>query len=184
MSDRYKGIYRGKTFRLKNWDYGSVGIYFVTICTQNKEHYFGKIDNGEMQFSAIGHIVKDNWIEIQEQFPFVQLDEFVVMPNHIHGILIVEKSINKTSSIDSHHLDSIDKTGGITGNKNPMLHNNISRIIRWYKGKCTFEIRKIDPLFKWQSLFHDHIVRDEYSLKTIRKYIQENPSNWETDELI
>lgn len=60
MSDRYKGIYRGQTFRLKNWDYSSIGIYFVTICSHNKEHYFGKIDNGEMQFSAIGQIVKNN----------------------------------------------------------------------------------------------------------------------------
>jgi putative transposase len=184
MSNRYKGIYRGQTFRLKNWDYGSAGIYFVTICTQNKEHYFGTIENGEMRLSAIGQIVKSNWMEILEQFSIVQLDEFVVMPNHIHGILIVEKSMNLTNSIHANKLESIDNSGGITGNKNPMFYNNISRIIRWYKGKCTFEIRKIDPLFKWQALFHDHIVRNEYSLKTIRKYIQENPSKWETDEFI
>ena len=184
MSDRYKGIYRGQTFRLKNWDYSSIGIYFVTICSHNKEHYFGKIDNGAMQFSAIGQIVKNDWLEIQEQFPFVQLDAFVVMPNHIHGKLILEKSINIIRSVNTNKTEANDNLGGIAGKKNPMFHYNISRIIRWYKGKCTFEIRKIDQMFKWQSLFHDHIIRDEYSLKNIRQYIQENPSNWETDELI
>lgn len=123
-------------------------------------------------------------MEIQQQFPFVQLDAFVVMPNHIHGILILEKSINIIRSVNTNKTEANDNLGGITGKKNPMFHYNISRIIRWYKGKCTFEIRKIDQMFKWQSLFHDHIIRDEYSLKNIRQYIQENPSNWETDELI
>ena len=123
-------------------------------------------------------------MEIQQQFPFVQLDAFVVMPNHIHGILILEKSINIIRSVNTNKTEANDNLGGIAGKKNPMFHYNISRIIRWYKGKCTFEIRKIDQMFKWQSLFHDHIIRDEYSLKNIRQYIQENPSNWETDELI
>ncbi len=181
MSDRYKGKYRGQTFRLKKWDYSSSGIYFITICTKNKEHSFGEIENGRMKLSPIGLIAESIWKEISEQFPFADIDTFVVMPNHVHGLIIIDKQINTNTFISTNGINCI---GGITTNKNPMLHNNLSRIIRWYKGKCTFEMRKIDPLFCWQSLFYEQIVRDENSLISIRKYIHENPSNWETDELI
>jgi len=77
-----------------------------------------------------------------------------------------------------------NETGGFAGNKNPMLHQNISRIIRWYKGRCSFEIRKIHADFNWQSRFHDHIIRDARSFETIQNYIANNPANWNKDKFL
>jgi REP element-mobilizing transposase RayT len=105
------------------------------------------------------------------------------MPNHTHGILIIDKktingrdAINRVPTIN--HVPTI-KTGGITGNHNPMFHENISRIIRWYKGRCSFEIRKIHADFEWQSRFHDHIIRNDVSFNRIQNYIETNPENWD-----
>jgi len=98
MSDKFKGKYRIKSTRLPNWDYGKDAVYFVSICTQNREHYFGEITNGVMQLSEIGKMANKYWLEISEHFPFVELDEFVVMPNHVHGIIIINKPHNKQMS--------------------------------------------------------------------------------------
>lgn len=198
MSDKYKGIYRGQTFRLQNWDYSSEGLYFITICTQNKEHYFGEIADEKMKLSEIGEIAEKYWKAI----PF----QFVIMPNHVHGILIVDKydldtdidrvdiihdgvnicrdTIYRISKLISHDKSNHENkiNGGITGIKNPMFHDNISWVVRWYKGRCTFEIRKIHVDFKWQSLFHDHVIRNEKAFKNIQQYIIYNPKNWNKDK--
>lgn len=94
MPGKFQNIYRIPSARLRNWDYGSNAIYFVTICTQNREHYFGEITDGQMNLSDTGKMANRFWFEIPEHFPFVQLGEFVVMPNHVHGIIIIDKPIN------------------------------------------------------------------------------------------
>lgn len=91
MSDKYQGKYRIPSARLKNWDYGWNAMYFVTICTQNRECYFGDIVNAEMQLSPIGQIAQKYCFEIPQHFPFIELDEFVVMPNHVLGLIIINK---------------------------------------------------------------------------------------------
>lgn len=180
MSNKYKGIYRGQTFRLKNWDYASEGCYFITIATQNRTHFFGEIREGKMILSELGELALKYWQEIPNQFSFIKLNEFVIMPNHIHGILIIDNL-----PIDSCKLcEDDDKiNGGFAGIKNPMLHNNISRVIRWYKGRCTFEMRKIHRDFSWQSLFHDHIIRSQEAFLNISRYIIINPKKWDEDNL-
>ncbi len=92
MPEKYKNKYRIKSIRLENWDYGSNGAYFITICTHNRIHFFGSIKNAEMQLSAIGQMAKKYWHKIPEHFPFVKLGAFVVMPDHIHGIIIIDKN--------------------------------------------------------------------------------------------
>ena len=177
MSDKYKGIYRTQSFRLLNWDYSSEGTYFITICTQNKEQFFGEIEDNVMKLSILGELAEKYWLEIPNQFSFVHLGQFVVMPNHLHGLLIIRKfdyNLNKENNEE-------DINGGFSGIKNPMFHQNISRVIRWYKGRCSFEIRKINADFKWQKLFHDQIIRDSNSFLNHRKYIIDNPANWEED---
>jgi putative transposase len=188
VSDKFKGKYRGQTFRLKNWDYSSQGLYFITICTQDRENYFGEIRSGEICLSDIGEIAEKCWVEIEKQFDFIRLDEFVIMPNHVHGILEIWNSecgndnvyncrgaINRAPTI----VNPIN--GGFAGDKNPMFHKNISRVIRWYKGRCSFEMRKLNSSFKWQSLFHDHVIRNEALFQRIRQYIKDNPKNWSED---
>jgi len=188
MSEKYKNKYRIASSRLQNWDYGSNGAYFITICTHNREHFFGTVllepqfiatlpqpaQQATMQLNEIGQLAQEYWLEIPHQFTDVELGNFIVMPNHVHGILM----INKT---DASPPPPLDQAGGFAGIKNPMLHENVSRMIRWYKGRCTFEMRKIRPDFTWQSRFHDHIIRDAQSFETIQNYIADNPAKWGQD---
>jgi putative transposase len=145
-----------------------------------------------MVLNKLVQLAEKYWIEIPVHFPYVELGNFVVMPNHTHGILIIDKKINVDSqdSVETRLIASLpnpasEKTeinGGFAGTKNPMFHENISRIIRWYKGRCSFEIRKIHADFGWQSRFHDHIIRNSKSFETIQYYIENNPINWKEDE--
>jgi putative transposase len=181
ITTKYQNKYRSESARLKNWDYGSNGAYFITICTKDREHYFGNIENKQMVLSEMGKLAHQFWEEIPTHFPFIELGNFVVMPNHTHGVLIIDKkTINGRDAIN--RAPTINRVptigGGITGNHNPMFHDNISRIIRWYKGRCSFEIRKIHADFGWQSRFHDHIIRNDISFNRIQHYIETNPENW------
>jgi REP element-mobilizing transposase RayT len=212
MIDKYKGKYRIPSARLKNWDYGSNAPYFVTICTENKICYFGNIKDGEMYLSDLGQLANKYWLEIENKFPFAILEDFVVMPNHIHGIINIDKKLindncrdaiyrvsnsvydsvsiadenaNITNAINQdviNRVSTVKQIGGVTGNNNPMLHENLSRFIHWYKGRCTFEMRKIYPKFSWQPRFHEHIIRDEESYLKIVEYIQNNPLKWQEDK--
>lgn len=210
---RFRGKYRIASTRLKGWDYGWDAAYFITICTQDRVCFFGEVQNGEMKWNTSGQIANTIWIKIPQQFPYAELGNFVVMPNHIHGILIINKSSVQTRLIASQPKrliasqpkrliasqpkrliasqpkrliasppSSLKLSGGITGNKNPMLQDNISRIIRWYKGRCTFEIRKTNPVFGWQPRFYDNIVRSDQSFHRISNYIMNNPKQWSRDK--
>ena len=212
--NKFNNRYRIESSRLQNWDYGWNASYFITICTANRKLYFGDIifDNGDdlspihiIQLSEIGKLVHQFWLEIPNKFPFVRLDEFVIMPNHVHGILVIDKPNDGIHDVDRRDgRDAINRVstgklkkpkktinnvteskniGGITGNKNPMLHENLSRVIRWYKGRTTFESRKIHVDFGWQAGFHDHIIRSPIAHKRIRRYIRNNPKNWNCDRL-
>ena len=190
---KFKGKYRIESARCKNYDYASNGAYFITIVTKDRQHFFGNIINDSMVLNDIGKIAQKYWNEIPNHFPFIRLDEMVVMPNHVHGVLWIDNldgdvrrrdAINRVST--TNHISTINRvstTGGITGKNNPMFHNNISRVIRWYKGRCTFEINKIygKLFFAWQSRFHDRIIRDTNELHRIQNYIIENPKNWYRD---
>lgn len=201
--DKFQNKYRIPSARLQNWDYGWNGAYFLTICTKNRECFFGEVIQGEMKLSEIGELARKYLLEIPERYEYAILDEFTVMPNHIHAIVIIEK---RTEAIHRASMDSDDDLvlgkdamnrvstvsetqtgpamgGGVTGNKNPMLHHNISRIMNWYTGRVTFESRKINPNYGWQARFNDHIIRNETEYQRIKAYIRNNPQNWGKDTL-
>lgn len=197
MQNKFKNKYRIPSTRLQTWDYSKNGAYFITICTQNQEHFFGNIQNGTMQLSEIGKLAEKYWLEIPKHFPFIELGNFVVMPNHFHGMLIINNisnsvetrfiaSNNGNENIDNNETRLIaslqENVGGFSGEKNPMLNENISKIILWYKGRCSFECKKINSNFAWQSRFHDHIIRNSKSFEIIQNYIFENPLNWKDDK--
>lgn len=208
MEDKFQNKYRIPSARLKNWDYGSNGAYFITICTKEMKHLFGEVVDKKMNLNTLGALAEKYWIEIEKQFPYIELGNFQIMPNHMHGILIINKSVetrfiaslpNKTPETGEFTGENkavlcerfiasppqseskLSETGGFAGENNPMLSENISRIIRWYKGRCTFEIRKIDANFNWHSRFHDHIIRNEVSFERIQNYIVDNPARWKED---
>ena len=199
--DKFQNKYRIPSARAQWWDYANAGAYFITICTANRVHYFGEIVGHavETRFiaSQLGQIAQKYWHSIPAQFPFIELGAFVVMPNHIHGILIINDVVtdndnddaNANATVETRLIASLQQTeqteqqiGGFACIKNPMLNNNISRVVRWYKGVCTFEMRKLHADFQWQSRFHDHIIRNDDEYQRIVNYINTNPENWETDK--
>jgi putative transposase len=154
MNDKFKSKYRVTPARMPGWDYGSNGAYYITICTKDRIHYFGDIVLNEaietqnivetqniasLQKTPIGEIAYDNWLNIPNHFPFVELDEFVIMPNHIHGILFINKP---------------DKTDWLV-NKFGAQSQNLPSIIRGYKSsvKTYATINSIE--FLWQPRYYD-----------------------------
>ena len=177
-SERFRGKYRIEIARLKNWDYGSSGYYFVTICVKNGECVFGNVDDNKMILSEIGKIAEKFWLEIPAHFPFVKLDEFIIMPNHIHGIIIIDNHRDVACNVST--TTSNNKIMSIISPK----RGSLSTVIRSYKSNCTKTINKTQNniYFQWQLRFYDHIIRDEKSLNSIRNYIINNPLNWDKDE--
>ena len=196
MSDKFAGKYRISSPRLQNWNYASAGLYFVTICTRDKEPWFGEICDRVVKLSDIGELVDNLWIQVPKQFPNVYLDEYVIMQDHIHGILgIGDAPVIKSGRVENERSrDAINRVstngsklsvkpggllGGITGESNPMLNQSLGTFIRWFKGRATNDIRKSVPQFHWQPRYHDRIIRNETELDRIRRYIYENPARWD-----
>ncbi len=165
--------YRIESVRLKGWDYSSNGAYYITICVKNRKCVFGKKTNGKLILSDLGKTAENCWREIPRHFPFVNLDEFVIMPNHIHGIIIIEKTSQQSHEPNTPHEPA--------SNFGPQS-KNIASIIRGFKIGVTKYAVINNISFEWQGRYYDHIIRDENDLNRIRKYIIENPSKWETDE--
>ena len=174
MEDKFNNKYRIETCRLSGWDYSRSGFYFITICTINRELFFGTVHTqnfasaSKMTLSKIGKIAQKYWLEIPNHFPFITLDEYVIMPNHIHGILEIKKP-NVGGRDDNYK------------NKFGPQSKNISSIIRGFKiGVKKYATINNIP-FNWQPRFYDHIIRDNNALKQIRQYIVDNPKKWEKD---
>lgn len=188
---KFNDRYRIASARLQGWDYGSSGLYFVTICTQKHEHYFGKIIEDEMQLSEIGQVVQSEWIKTFDMRPDMNLemDEYVVMPNHFHAIIAIGENRYNTHCGDAmlcrdamHCVSTVSHCVATTSNKFGPQSKNLASVIRGFKIGVTRNARKIDPTFEWQARFYDHIIRNSKSLEKIRHYIINNPQQWKGDE--
>ena len=164
-----------RSIRLTGYDYKQSGAYFVTIVTHNRICLFGDISDGEMVLSDTGRIAEVSWVGLLSRFPVVSLDFFVVMPNHIHGILIVGAQFIAPASVPYNHV-GIAQEGAM--NRAPTL----GEIIRTYKAASTRMIRQTANLeFAWQRNYYEHVVRNEESLNRIRQYILENTARLAMD---
>jgi putative transposase len=166
----YKNKYRIESARCEHWDYAANGYYFVTICTQNRECFFSEVEGNEMYLSAIGEIVAEEWYKTAQIRPNVELDEWIVMPNHLHGIIVIKNQFLETKrfhrNVSTARLKS-DSLGAIVGQ---------------FKSVCTKRIRGEGfASFGWQTRFYDSIIRQQTSLENVRKYIVNNPRKWELD---
>lgn len=178
------GYKRQKQYRLPAYDYSQAGEYFITICTKDRQHYFGHIQDGVMHLSKTGSIAKDNLLMISDQFTNTVLDEFVIMPNHVHMILVIDcKNVTVRRAINHVLTDYVPTKSGIPNNPMELPVDTIGKMIRWYKGRVSYLCRKLGHEFYWQSRFHDHIIRDRRSLENIRRYIQDNPLRWKDDRI-
>jgi len=185
MPEKYQNKYRIPSARAAFWDYSQNGEYFITICTQHRVHYFGEIEYGKMTLSPIGMYAQSCWYEIPQHFPFVELGAFVTMPNHIHGIVIINKPEIKLdgAKVEMQNFASLQKPPQPPQpNKFGPQSQNLASIVRGYKIGVTKNAHQIHADFQWQSRFHDHIIRNDDEYQRINDYIENNPQNWEKDK--
>ncbi len=174
-----------RTVRLYGYDYSQEGLYFVTVCCQDKICRFGKVENGEMVLNRMGEIAKECWLEIPRHYQNVVLHEFVIMPNHIHGIIEIDTNVGV-----EYFRPDIDAPNNMDESENTRVENirplqqrpncesgTIGAIIRGFKIGVTKQI----GYSIWQRNYYEHIIRNTESHQKITDYILTNPSNWVND---
>jgi len=170
-----------RSIRLKGYDYTRVGAYFVTIVTKNRVCLFGEMVNGEMVANEYGVIVRECWLAIPDHFPHAALDEFIVMPNHVHGIVV----LNETTTVGARHAVPLhNPTSQQREQFGKPVAGSIATIVRSFKSAVTKRInehRGTPGAPVWQRNYFEHIIRSEDSLNRIRKYIAGNPARWGYD---
>jgi len=170
-----------RSIRLRGYDYSQAGAYFVTVCAQNREFLFGDIVDGEMQLNGAGRMVEQWWAELNNKSPLIETDEYVIMPNHFHGIIIL---VGADLRVRPH-------SGGLRVRPHSGAHAGapLPTIIQWFKTMTTNEyIRGVKtsgwapfPGKLWQRNYYEHIIRNDDELTRIREYIVNNPAQWEMD---
>ncbi|HEY6409203.1 MAG TPA: transposase [Ktedonobacteraceae bacterium] len=205
MNDNRKTNSRRST-RLKNYDYSQPGYYFVTICTYEKKWLFGEIIDDQMHLNSVGDIVQTVWNTLPKRFPHLALDEYIIMPNHMHGIIVIEATqpYNSTSTIPTdvperfkRYMNSTWGTFYPTADSapphplgrdksGPYIQRTpaLGEIIRTFKSASTHQIRQtLMPNFSWQNSYYDNIIRRDNDLDHIHQYITTNPAGWSNDSL-
>ena len=198
-------IHHRKSMRLPGYDYGQEGLYFLTFCCQGRAHVFGEIVNGEMVLNEYGLIAQNEWLKTPEVRPNIELDVFVIMPNHIHAIVVIAHRVETNIPTDNGkgELNSPVNTGRIqsapTDNGKGELNspvntgqiqsgptgtsNTIGAIVRGYKSSVTKQLGLLGFDGKvWQRNYHDHIIRNEQAFQNISNYIINNPARWDEDK--
>lgn len=188
-------IHKRQSIRLKGYDYSQSGLYFITICCYQRECLFGNIINSQIILNNFGQLIKEEWLKSAEIRKEIEFDDFVIMPNHFHGIVIINQEIN--SDFMKNDVDFQDNNVGANGRsplgqiqlsrpKISMKPKSISSLIAGFKSATTKKINIIrntpqNPV--WQRNYYDHIIRNDESLARIREYVQNNPLSWENDQL-
>ena len=180
-----------RSIRIRGYDYARAGAYFITICTQNRALLFGEIVDGEMVLNDPGLMIARVWNELPIRFPHLELDACVVMPNHIHGIMVLHpESVDDQKSGGDHTLGEHNtQTGEHKVRPYGTLPDTVGRVIQAFKSITTHEyVRGVKqygwPQFKgklWQRNYYEHVIRNDAELNRIRKYITENPAQWALD---
>ncbi len=158
-----------KSPRLANYDYTQNGAYFITICTAGRNSLFGQIENGIMQLNELGNLAQTCWFDIPLHRMNVELGAFVVMPNHIHGIVVLHVETPK-----------VQRTGQVPS----IQAGSLGTIVGAYKASVTRQARRAEFFADdvlWQERYHDHIIRDTHSYEQITAYVESNPQRWEDD---
>ncbi len=163
-----------KINRLQNYDYSQPGLYFVTICTKNGVHHFGHVNNGVMCLNESGSIVMRQWQWLAEQYPYVILDEFVVMPNHVHGVIIID------NQSDNMRCTRRSRPAGTEASQKNLSLSNIIGAFKTTSSKLIHQYGSAE--FRWHRSFYDHVIRNYGSLERIRWYISHNPELWKKDK--
>jgi putative transposase len=170
-----------RSIRLKDYDYSQPGFYLVTICIEDRKCEFGQIIDGQMHLSGEGQIVQSVWEKLPQRFPTVQLDCFVTMPNHMHGIIELmdlPDDPSDNSRVPIRFQKSMQEA------KKKAARPTLGKVVRYFKGAVTYEIHKMGrPDFEWQRNYYESVIRNEKILADARLYIVNNPATWMMDTL-
>lgn len=172
-------IHHRRSIRLKGYDYAQAGAYFVMICCQDKQHRFGKIQNGKMILNELGEIAYTEWLNLPTRFSNAELDVFQIMPNHFHAILVLK---NVGAGLAPTQTENVQTENGQAENA-PTLGNIIGAYKSLVSKEClpTFKVRNEYMGKLWQRDYYEHIIRNENSYQEIANYIINNPTTWEQD---
>ncbi|MDX1995413.1 MAG: transposase [bacterium] len=176
------------SIRLADYDYAQNGAYFVTLCTNQREHLFGEVLEGVMRLSEFGQVVAECWDAIPNHFPHVECDAFVVMPNHLHGIIVIvdaPRTVKSTSNVPvgAQHAAPLQPTNRSNSRPN-VAPGSLGAIVRSFKSAATKSInrlRQVKGAPVWQRNYYEHIIRNDRELDAFRDYILSNPAQWEFD---
>ena len=174
MNELFKNKYRIKSIRLQDYDYSSNGAYFITMCTKDRECVFGNIIDGKMELSKVGKIVCDEWVKTEQLRKYIQLDEWIIMPNHFHGIVII-KNDNVMDNVETRRGVSLQRFGTSISKSLPIIVNHFKSAVKRWCNKNGYE------QFQWQRNYYEHIIRNENELNRICEYIINNPLKWTLD---
>lgn len=163
-------IHHRHSIRLKDYDYTQAGEYFITICSWNRECLLGEIKDGKMVLNEMGNRVVFTWKDLPNHNPYIVLDEFIVMPNHVHGIIMITDIVGADSGPAP---TNVDKRHGLP---------EIVRQFKTFSSKRINQIRNTPGVPVWQRNYYEHIIRNEDELNKIREYIINNPLKWAEDE--
>ena len=191
-------VHHRRAIRLQRYDYSNKGVYFVTICTEKRVQMFGEVSDGVMHVNERGEIAQRMWDTLPERFPGVELDAFIVMPNHIHGVLIrtqrqhVESTAQSQEMLETQETRKTPEYQGMVDTKgvlhayrtHPQRGQMLNEMIRTFKAITSFAIRKSGTsAFAWQREYYETIIRSETQLDYVRAYIANNPTTWQDDTL-
>lgn len=189
MNKYNPNVHHRRSIRLKGYDYAKAGLYFITICCEKRKHRFGIVKNGQMILNEYGKIAYHEWMKTSEIRKNVELGEFVIMPNHLHGIIRLLGSELHSPKINN-NLYSPDKIGVCDKNKMDVCDTSlrspsqtVGAIVRGYKSSVTKKMGLLNFDGKlWQRNYYEHIIRNENSHKNISEYILNNPTKWTEDK--
>lgn len=180
--DKFKNKHRVPSARLSSWNYAWAGAYFVTLCTKNRECHFGEVEDEAMHLNAFGQRAAQCWNAIPEHFPFVTLGAWVIMPNHVHGIIIINPAVETQDVSGKKETQDVASLRATQNTFGPQS-GNLASVVRGFKIGVTKSAKELNENFSWQPRFHDHIIRNHKSFNRIVEYIENNPKNWTQDEL-
>ncbi len=184
-------VHNRRSVRLEEYDYSQQGAYFVTICTQQRECLLGQVMNTEMEINEAGKMVQSIWHNLSIRYPYSVMDEFIVMPNHIHGIIFLQELGRGDPCDRPENVGTYDREdlGEYKIRPYGTLPKTLGRIIQGFKSMTTHQyilgVKKQNwPSFPgklWQRNYYEHVIRSEEDLNQVREYIQNNPLNWAFD---
>ena len=182
-----------RSIRLPGYDYTQPGAYFITVCTHGRAHLFGRVEDGDMVLNEFGETARQSWLAIPDHFPHATLDTYIVMPNHLHGIVwIAESPPDNVNAVGANNFSPLPSPPPPSSPSSPLPQSTderprgtsktIGSIVRGFKIGVTKWARRHTSVYSvWQRNYYEHIIRNERALLAIRRYIVENPRRWQWD---